>query len=331
MPDDPSSPPKPPARTLDRAGLERVLARAARAAERPRRRRREFFGGAAARARQGGWACRRRVFARRSPRNARARSLPMTSAGLPQVSFGPSRVSTSRVVPGRPADVLAAIDTWMQRQELLIVKRHHADRIVWEPRRDFFVGVKRALKRGGRDYALSQAFEVSATVLPIDDSQVHVGLDADFRSSAHAPPSGWLPALSLAGSRQCHSSPSAPWRWSPRHRSSWRLSSASQERRALQGQHRDTRATLRSSSCSTGWSVARSVAGPAESLLGRNRRPRHASIHRAACSAAVRGRGYQPSSNGFVRARSTSRAIAALLITPSMLSSVSDFTSAARS
>jgi hypothetical protein len=70
----------------------------------------------------------------------------------------------------------------MQRQELLIVKRHHADRIVWEPRRDFVVGVKRALRVGGRDYALSRAFEVSATVIAVDDSRVHVGLDADFRS-----------------------------------------------------------------------------------------------------------------------------------------------------
>jgi hypothetical protein len=70
----------------------------------------------------------------------------------------------------------------MQRQELLIVKRHHSDRIVWEPSRDFFVGIKRALKPGGRDYALSHAFEVSATVMAIDDQRVHVALDGDFRS-----------------------------------------------------------------------------------------------------------------------------------------------------
>ena len=78
--------------------------------------------------------------------------------------------------------MLRAIDAWMQRQELLIVKRHHADRIVWEPRRDFFVGIKRALKAGGRDYALSHAFEVAATVIPVDDTRTHVALDADFRS-----------------------------------------------------------------------------------------------------------------------------------------------------
>ena len=58
----------------------------------------------------------------------------------------------------------------MQRQELLIVKRHHADRIVWEPRQDFLVGIKRALRVGGRDYALSRAFEVSATAIAVDDT-----------------------------------------------------------------------------------------------------------------------------------------------------------------
>jgi hypothetical protein len=113
----------------------------------------------------------------------RTRSVaPDDEHGIGASLFGPSRVRAARTVSGTPADVLASIDTWMQRQELLIVKRHHADRIVWEPRRDFVVGVKRALRVGGRDYALSRAFEVAATVIAVDDSRVHVGLDADFRS-----------------------------------------------------------------------------------------------------------------------------------------------------
>jgi hypothetical protein len=113
----------------------------------------------------------------------RTRSItPEEEHGVVASLFGPSRVRAERTVAGAPAEVLASIDTWMQRQELLIVKRHHADRIVWEPRRDFVVGVKRALRVGGRDYALSRAFEVSATVIAVDDSRVHVGLDADFRT-----------------------------------------------------------------------------------------------------------------------------------------------------
>jgi hypothetical protein len=68
----------------------------------------------------------------------------------------------------------------MQQQELLTTKRHLGDRITWEPRRDFVVNVKRGLRVGGRDYALSRADEVSATVVAIDESRVHVALDADF-------------------------------------------------------------------------------------------------------------------------------------------------------
>ena len=46
---------------------------------------------------------------------------------------------------------------------------------------DFVVGIKRALRIGGRDYALTHAFEVSSTVIGVDDERVHVALDADFR------------------------------------------------------------------------------------------------------------------------------------------------------
>ena len=108
--------------------------------------------------------------------------LPEEEGGVASRLFGPSRISAARTVPGRAADILAAIDNWMQRQELLIVKRHHAERIVWEARQDFLVGVKRALRVGGRDYALSRAFEVSATAIGVDDQRVHVALEADFRT-----------------------------------------------------------------------------------------------------------------------------------------------------
>lgn len=96
--------------------------------------------------------------------------------------FGPSTARASRTVPGNAADVLAAIDIWMQRQELLIVKRHHADRIVWEPHQGLVSGIKRALRVGGRDYALSLAHEVSATVIDLDEGRTHVVLDADYQN-----------------------------------------------------------------------------------------------------------------------------------------------------
>ena len=176
-----SVPPKPPVPRIDRSGLERVLARAAELHSGPGDVEENFSEEQLLElGKEVGLSAQslRQALAEERTRSV----IPEAERGLVASLFGPTRIRAARVVPGKPTDVLAAIDTWMQRQELLIVKRHHADRIVWEPRRDFLVGIKRALKVGGRDYALSQAFEVSATALPIDDAQVHVALDADFRT-----------------------------------------------------------------------------------------------------------------------------------------------------
>lgn len=179
MPD--SSDSNLPAPRLDRAALERVLARAAELQSGTGDTIEEFsedqlldLGKEVGLSPQ---------HLRQALAEERTRSVvPQDQGRLAASLFGPSRVGAARTVPGKPADVLASIDAWMQRQELLIVKRHLADRFVWEPRRDLLVGLKRAFKVGGRDYALSRAFEVSATAVPVDDNRVHVGLDADFRS-----------------------------------------------------------------------------------------------------------------------------------------------------
>ena len=179
MPD--SEAPRPPVPQLDRNALERVLARAA-----------ELQTGSSDPEEQ--FTEQRLLELGKevglSPQNLRqalaeerTRSiLPNEERGLVVSLLGPSRVQAARTIAGKPTDILTTIDAWMQRQELLVVKRHHSDRIVWEPRRDFIVGIKRAFKIGGRDYALSQAFEVSATVIPVDDARVHVALDADLRT-----------------------------------------------------------------------------------------------------------------------------------------------------
>ncbi len=180
MADTPSS--GPPTPGLNRGALERVLARAAELQSGPNDSAEEFSEAQLLElGREVGLSPQslRQALAEERTRCA----LPDDETGWSASLFGPCHVGAVRTVPGRATDVLAAIDAWMQRRELLIVKRHHADRIVWEPRRDFLVGLKRALRVGGRDYALSQAFEVSATVIPVDDALVHVGLDADFKSA----------------------------------------------------------------------------------------------------------------------------------------------------
>jgi len=176
-------PSRPPSR-LDRSALERVLARAAElqgktgdsgdAAEEFTEEQLIELGKEVGLTPQ---------HLRQAMAEERTRSvLPEEEGGVASRLFGPARISAGRTVPGRASDILAGVDAWMQRQELLIIKRHHTDRIVWEARQDFLVGVKRALRVGGRDYALSRAFEVSATAIQVDDQRVHVALEADFRT-----------------------------------------------------------------------------------------------------------------------------------------------------
>jgi hypothetical protein len=94
--------------------------------------------------------------------------------------IGPAMVSARRVVPGTPADVLAALDRRMQRDECLQVKRRFGDRVVWEPRRDLLGNIKRGLNVGGRGYHLTRAFDVAATAVVVDQKSVLLRLDADL-------------------------------------------------------------------------------------------------------------------------------------------------------
>ena len=97
--------------------------------------------------------------------------------------FGSIVAAASRVVPGTPAQVLGLIDGWMQREELLRVRRRTGDRLTWETRRDFMGTMQASFNLGGRAYALTQAAEVGATVVAVDDRRVLVRLDADYGGS----------------------------------------------------------------------------------------------------------------------------------------------------
>ena len=96
--------------------------------------------------------------------------------GLLAALYGGSMVSAQRTVQGTPAQVLKALDDWMQRQESLLVKRHFPDRIVWEADRGVAGRVRRAVS--GRGQALARATDVSATAIALDASRVVVRLDA---------------------------------------------------------------------------------------------------------------------------------------------------------
>lgn len=177
MPSDASLP--APSGQLDRAALERVLARAGELQ--------------AANAEPGEELTEAQILElgaevglapqhlRQALAEERSRSIPaQADAGVLARVLGPARVTAKRVVTVPARDVLPALDEWMQRQECLRVKRYLPDRIVWEPSHDFFVTVRRAFNFGGRDFALARAFEVAATVVPVDDGRALLRLDADF-------------------------------------------------------------------------------------------------------------------------------------------------------
>ncbi|HJU74604.1 MAG TPA: hypothetical protein VJ717_12720 [Gemmatimonadaceae bacterium] len=97
--------------------------------------------------------------------------------------FGPERVHASRVVQGKPAVILAALDEWMQRQESMQSQRRMSDRLTWQPRRDFLGNLQRGFNFRGRAYELVAAGEIAATVAPIDHDRTFVRLDADLAPS----------------------------------------------------------------------------------------------------------------------------------------------------
>jgi hypothetical protein len=110
----------------------------------------------------------------------RTRSILESSSGGSLRWFGSAVVTATRQVPGNAAAVLAALDTWMQREESLRVKRQLGDRITWEPRTDLVGRIRRVIGAPGRHFALTIANEVAATVLAVDDRQVIVTLEADL-------------------------------------------------------------------------------------------------------------------------------------------------------
>jgi hypothetical protein len=165
-----------PPRKLDRAALDRVLARAAELQSS------SIEGGDALTeaeilelGREAGMSV---DVLRQAIAEERTRSAAPDDSTIAASIIGPATVRASRVVPGTPNELLTAIDSWMQQQECLKIKRRVAGRIVWEPRNDLVGNLQRGLRLGGGEYALSRAGEVSATATVVDPNRTLVALDA---------------------------------------------------------------------------------------------------------------------------------------------------------
>lgn len=179
-PATPAGPPAPPPAVapLDRAALERVLARAA-----------ELQAGMAEPAEQLSEAQLVEVgrevgisaeHVRLALAEERTRVQLPEARGLVGALFGADGVTASRLVNGTATDLLGRIDDWMQREEGLRAKRRFADRLTWESRRDLVGALQTSFNFSGRSYALTSADEVGATVVQIDAQRCMVRLDARY-------------------------------------------------------------------------------------------------------------------------------------------------------
>jgi hypothetical protein len=182
-PDDPP-PAKPPGDSLvplDRGALERVMARAAelqaRSTDAPEHLTESQL------LELGSEVGIPADHLRQAIAEERTRVVASPEAGVVGSWFGPTVAGASRVVKGTPAEVLALLDAWMQREELLRVRRRIGERLTWEARRDFMGSMQASFNLGGRPYALTQAAEVGATAVAVDAGRVLVRLDADFAAS----------------------------------------------------------------------------------------------------------------------------------------------------
>jgi len=107
------------------------------------------------------------------------RTAPESAAGTWAWLTGPRALVSHRVVPGERASVERALARWMTEDELLVPKRHYADRTTWEPKPGAFASIQRALS-GRRRYSLASAAQITSQVVQLEPGFCLVRLEADI-------------------------------------------------------------------------------------------------------------------------------------------------------
>ncbi len=186
MPPDPKPSTAVTTRTLDRAALDRVLARAAEI---------QLAGAIGETSESISEADIIEIgkevglspgVLRQALAEERTRIQLIEEGGLVAKIAGPRAAYGSRTVSGNPADVLAALDAWMINKECLQVQRRFGERVVWEPARGLWSGIKKSVNIGGRGFDLCRAASVAATVGEVAPGRSHVRIDADLTPSRTA-------------------------------------------------------------------------------------------------------------------------------------------------
>lgn len=109
-----------------------------------------------------------------------------TAPGIMDQVAGPGQITAQRVVPVEADLAEQQLIRWMERNELFCIQRQQRGRITWEPLSGFQAAVRRsaaALGAGKRPFMLSRADIVAATFLPLESGYCHVTLSADARKA----------------------------------------------------------------------------------------------------------------------------------------------------
>jgi len=164
-----------PAQVLPRAALERVLLRAAELqmahAEKPETLTEDDL---LALANEVGISP---LAVKQALAEERMRVTMPDEGGLVASLAGPAFFSASRMVTGQAKEILERIDRSFQRDENLAERRRFPDRVVWGARGGFAGAVRELTRLDGRGFPLVKADEVSATVIQVEPTRVHVRIE----------------------------------------------------------------------------------------------------------------------------------------------------------
>ena len=110
----------------------------------------------------------------------RSRTEAPGAHGLADVLFGPALATATRTVRGTRDAIMTLLDATMQREEGLRVKRRFPDRMLWERAPGIVANLSRAFDFAGRGYHLTRADEVGATMVAVDGERTLVRIDASL-------------------------------------------------------------------------------------------------------------------------------------------------------
>lgn len=175
-------PAPPPARRIDRAGLERIIQRAAELQTGERQVGESLTPTEVLQlGKEVGIPDR---FLQQAMLEEQARKPVAAVSGPWNRLAGPVVVSAERVVRGTPETLAKVLTHWMEHNELLTVQRQQAGWITWEPISGFQAAMRRstaALGGGKRPFMLSKASVVSATITGLEEGYCHVVLEANLQ------------------------------------------------------------------------------------------------------------------------------------------------------